>query len=188
MQGRCNVRSNLSTDSNSTFSQSARFSNAQNPGSSGFSELPDAYQNSASPGSMDKIGSQLAVGNIDRDLFGMDRSGNIGSSSEPEVTQALPKFTEQSSLDGEGSCLAEKLPYCSQNENLLELVVLGSTRGESGHDGFINDPPGLQYEDNGRLLDINTGMLDDLKSMLLLPNSGCSPLLNDLICFLVVGN
>lgn len=188
MQGRNIVGPNLPSDSNSTFSQSTRFCDAQNPDSS------DPYQNSVSSHCMDKVSSKLAVGNNERSFFGVDRLGDIGCSSEPESTLALPRFTEQLNLDGEHSYLAEKLPCCSQNENFQEPAFFGSTRAVYGHDNLIDDPLQQKFEEHGLLLDIDIGMQDDIffvtvmqddmKSLLLLPSSGYSRFLNHLIFFL----
>lgn len=181
MQGRNIVEPNLPTESNYTFSQSTRFCDAQNPDSSGISELPDPYQNSVSSRCMDKVSSRLAVGDNEWSFFGVDRLGDIGRSSEPESTLALPRFTEQLSLDGEHSYLAEKLPCCSQNENFQEPAVFGSTRAVYGHDNLKDHPLQLQIEEHGLLLDLDIGMQDDMKSSLLLPSFGYSRLLNHLI-------
>lgn len=180
MQGRYIVGPNLPTDP----SQSTRICDAQNPDSSGSSEPADPCQNSVWSHCMDKVSSKLAVGNNERSFFGVDRLGDIGSSSEPESTLALPRFTEQLSLDGEHSYSAEKLPSCSQNENFEEPAVFGSTRAVYGRDNLIDHPLQLQFEEHGLLLDLDIGMQDDIffvtvmqddmKSLLLLPSSGYS--------------
>eukprot|EP00268_Persea_americana_P068891 TRINITY_DN9687_c0_g1_i4.p1 TRINITY_DN9687_c0_g1~~TRINITY_DN9687_c0_g1_i4.p1 ORF type:complete len:1051 (-),score=204.80 TRINITY_DN9687_c0_g1_i4:1229-4381(-) len=150
-EGRYIVGPNLPTDP----SQSTRICDAQNPDSSGSSEPADPCQNSVWSHCMDKVSSKLAVGNNERSFFGVDRLGDIGSSSEPESTLALPRFTEQLSLDGEHSYSAEKLPSCSQNENFEEPAVFGSTRAVYGHDNLIDHPLQLQFEEHGLLLDLD---------------------------------
>lgn len=134
--------SNLLPDPFSTFSQSSGHCNAQ-LGSSGVSELYESYQSSFSSGSVEEVSSKFVGGenNTDR-VDAMDRSGEPGSSSFPEVNQALRKLTAQLSLGDDNDLVyLEKLPPdYSQNGTPQVSDLLVHESKVSKHDSLISLP------------------------------------------------
>lgn len=160
--------SNLLPDSFSIFSQSSGYCNVH-PGSSGISESHKSYQSSFSPGSVEEVSSPFVGRKNNMDCVDVDGPGEVGSSSYPEVNQALRRLTVQLSLDDDdGLMYLEKLPPdYSQIENPQdsELLVYGSE--ESKHYELIGLP--LRVHDQWSVG--NNGVQDNLKK-LLLQNSG----------------
>ncbi|KAJ8648940.1 hypothetical protein MRB53_001963 [Persea americana] len=160
--------SNSLPDSFSIFSQSSGYFNVH-PGSSGISELHESYQSSFSPGSVEEVSSTFVGRNNNMDHVDVDRPGEVGSSSYPEVNQALRRLTVQLSLDDDdGLMYLEKLPPdYSQIENPQDSELLVYGIEESKHDALI----GLPLWEHDQWSVGNNGVQANLKK-LLLQNSG----------------
>ncbi|KAF5952802.1 hypothetical protein HYC85_010746 [Camellia sinensis] len=127
--------SQLSPESPSTFSQSPNCYTAQHPGSTIVSELYEPHQ---SPGSVEVSSDAVVKSNGMDHLDWIERKGEMSSSSELEVSQALRRLEEQLSLNDDS--LEEIGPFCSENENSNDSECV------------IND----QYKSSASLDDVNT--------------------------------
>ncbi|KAL7241286.1 hypothetical protein ACSBR2_006830 [Camellia fascicularis] len=127
--------SQLSPESPSTFSQSPNCYTAQHPGSTIVSELYEPHQ---SPGSVEVSSDAVVKSNGMDHLDWIERKGEMSSSCELEVSQALRRLEEQLSLNDDS--LEEIGPFCSENENSNDSECV------------IND----QYKSCASLDDVNT--------------------------------
>ncbi|KAA8528958.1 hypothetical protein F0562_033554 [Nyssa sinensis] len=130
--------SHLSAASPSTFSQSPSSYTAQHPGSTVvIGELYEPCQSLSSPGSVEVSSDVVIKSNGMDHLDRVERTGDISSSSEHKVTQALKRLEEQLSLDDES--LEEIGPFDSENENSNDLKYIVRTQSYSGSVGMHAD-------------------------------------------------
>lgn len=156
MQGKPNAESaaQLSPGSFLSFTQSPCSSTTPNQGSTSIGDLYEPCQSLTSPGSIE-VSSDVLMKTNGGDYFqGGERTGNLGSSTELNVSQALRRLEEQLSLNDDS--LKEFDPSSSQDEDPVksELEYDGEIPNQEQYANFHG--PGHIIQD--RYYSGHTGM------------------------------
>lgn len=113
----------LSPGSSSSFSQSPSPSTTQNLGSMSISDFCEPYHNLTIPTPVEASSDRV------------DRPGDLGSSAELEVSQALQRLEEQLSLNEDN--FKDFGPICSQGEDPNDADLLNYERNTSNGEHFV---------------------------------------------------
>uniref|UniRef100_A0A5B7B9D0 Putative calmodulin-binding transcription activator 4 isoform X2 n=1 Tax=Davidia involucrata TaxID=16924 RepID=A0A5B7B9D0_DAVIN len=141
--------SHSSPGSPSTFSQSPSSYTAQHLGSKVVTgELYEPYQNLSSPGSLEVSSDVVIKSNGMDHLDGIERTGDISSSSEHEVSQTLGWLEAQLSLNDDS--LEDIGPFYGEKENSNDLKYMV-------HDQNYNGSAVMQDNSNNHVLQRDKG-------------------------------